>query len=187
MKKVWLFIGRLNPPHLGHISVINSSLKNEDITVILLGSSNVSDSKNPLSYEDRKDMLSSYFFDYINNNKLLIDHIPDYPSDKNWVIQIWKKLNNLLWNIEFELTIYAWDMWSDYAISAIKDYQDQLNIKKISYTEISRDKLIIDYSWEKHYLSSTLLRETLIAWKDDFSRLIMWDIMYKKYTELSSK
>jgi cytidyltransferase-like protein len=31
-----LFIGRLNPPHIGHISIINKVLKENDETLILL-------------------------------------------------------------------------------------------------------------------------------------------------------
>ena len=53
-----LFVGRFQPFHLGHLSVIKDILKENDKIIIVIGSAQESRTKkNPFSTEERKEMI----------------------------------------------------------------------------------------------------------------------------------
>jgi bifunctional NMN adenylyltransferase/nudix hydrolase len=55
-----VFLGRFNPIHLGHLSIIDDALDQADRLVILLGSDNAARNiKNPWTSEERKQMILS--------------------------------------------------------------------------------------------------------------------------------
>ena len=103
MKKLWLFIGRMNPPHKGHITVIEKALTENDKVCILLWCNWVIDQSNPLTFQQREILLNKYFWD---NKNLEIDIIKDTKTDLEWVQNIASSIQNF-WNIE--LNIYWWD------------------------------------------------------------------------------
>jgi cytidyltransferase-like protein len=56
--RVGVFIGRMQPPHAGHISVIKKMIKENDEVIILFGSSlSVRDFKNPFTWRERATMV----------------------------------------------------------------------------------------------------------------------------------
>ena len=61
------FIGRMEPPHIAHIKVIEEGLRNCDFMLILLGSANEARStRNPFTTAERIEMLSKAFNYNIN-------------------------------------------------------------------------------------------------------------------------
>lgn len=88
-----VYIGRFQPFHNGHQSVIESSLDIADNTLILVGSSNASSSpKNPWSFEERKEMidLSLRNSDIIDSTiRTNIVPINDFTYEENkWIAQV---------------------------------------------------------------------------------------------------
>lgn len=158
MQKVWIFIGRLNPPHLWHITTIDKSLNENDLTIVFLWSTNILDKKNPLSFEERKYLLEKYF-----NNNIVINWIEDIPDDENWVKSLWNKINNFL-SKENSVKIYAWDFENDYAIEVIKKYEKDLWVNNLVYEEVSRKIITINHLWEEYLISSTLIRKAFKDW-----------------------
>jgi cytidyltransferase-like protein len=76
-------IGRFNPIHIGHMSIIEEMMSKSDISVILVGSSNVSMSKeNPFSFDERKKMLQKIY------PELIILPIPDLGNLNLWVSEV---------------------------------------------------------------------------------------------------
>ncbi|MBI4171067.1 MAG: adenylyltransferase/cytidyltransferase family protein [Candidatus Aenigmarchaeota archaeon] len=59
-KKTALFIGRFQPLHYGHLHAIRRARRKYNV-IVLIGSINKKDEKNPFSYPQRKDMISSLF------------------------------------------------------------------------------------------------------------------------------
>lgn len=57
--KVGLIVGRFQPFHKGHLYLLRKVLKSSDRIIIAIGSSNVSDENNPLSYSTRVRMLKN--------------------------------------------------------------------------------------------------------------------------------
>ena len=80
MKKLWLFIGRMNPPHKWHIAVIEKALSENDKVLILLWDNWIVDESNPLTFEQRVWLLQKYFWD---NSNLEVDIIKDTKTDNN--------------------------------------------------------------------------------------------------------
>ena len=157
MQKIWIFIWRLNPPHIWHIKVIKTSLKDNDKTIIFLWSSNITDKKNPFSYEDRKNFLEKIF----KNKSLIIDFIEDFPSDEIWCKKLWKKIKKYLKNREVKITFYWWDFKNDSAIIAIKYNLKHLWFENIDFFEVYRKNILLP-TWEE--ISSTNLRNHLENW-----------------------
>ena len=119
---LWLFIGRLNPPHIWHIQTIEKALDENDEVIILLWSPINKDENNPLDFNKRKKLLEKVFN---NIEKLKIIELLDNPSDLIWIYNIYKILyenSNWLENINF----YGWDFENDSAYLVLNKYEDKL-------------------------------------------------------------
>lgn len=107
--RVGVFIGRMQPPHAGHISVIKKMIKENDEIVILFGSSlSVRDSKNPFHWRERATMVMTelkahltsvsedyYYFDEsceqykVDNKRVVFYPLRDYPyNNSRWQYQV---------------------------------------------------------------------------------------------------
>ncbi len=71
----------MNPPHIGHIRLIKNALKENSKVILFLGSANVVDEKNPLSFEERKYILETYFKEEIKSGRLVISYVDDVNDD----------------------------------------------------------------------------------------------------------
>lgn len=72
-----VFIGRLQPFHIGHKEVIDRMIMECDSVLILLGSANCERSyRNPWSYKEREEMLRKEY-----GNEVLIEPLNDYLYD----------------------------------------------------------------------------------------------------------
>jgi hypothetical protein len=175
MKKLWLFIGRMNPPHKWHIAVIEKALSENDDALILLWDNWIVDISNPLTFEQRRNLLQKYFWE---NFKLEIGIIQDTKTDLQWVQSIADKIQKF-WNIE--LSIYWWDFENDSAIIAIRQYE-LLLWEKVGYVPVDRFLETVDYNWEEFHISATNLRNALRNWESQFvekfcNKEILEDIM----------
>jgi len=154
-KKIWIFIGRLNPPHLWHISVIEKALQENDYTMLFLWSINICNDKNPFSFEQRKEMLKLYFDD-----KIIIEGLDDFSSDLTWINNLKNKISKHFDIKNIFLNIYGGELEQDYAIKVIKQFENEFCCD-LNFIEIWRKTLSINYKWEKYFISSTKIREAL--------------------------
>ncbi len=84
--KSGLLVGRFQPFHKGHLYLIKKALENVDTLTIGIGSSNISDEKNPFSFEKRKQMLGKVLKEEgIEDKVKKIVGIADDPSDDVWL------------------------------------------------------------------------------------------------------
>ena len=86
-EKIGLYIGRFQPFHNGHASVVDEALIHCQKLVIAVGSSQESRTKkNPFTFEERKKfILRGLFFHQADN--VIIVPVPDreeYSDDSNW-------------------------------------------------------------------------------------------------------
>lgn len=152
-----LYIGRLNPPHIWHIGIIEKALKENQKTIILLWSHTFQDEKNPLNFEQRKNILKKKFW---NNKKLIILELIDDESDLVWIYAIYKYLYEKWDNIK-NINFYVGDMQNDSAYLVLKENEKILSDYNINYINIYREKSYIKYKWEKYDISATNLRKAL--------------------------
>ena len=155
---IWILIWRLNPPHIWHMRILDESLKDNSKTLLFLWSSNIDDDNNPYSYVKRKEFINILYWD---NKDLVIDNIDDFPSDKDWVLNLKLKINKYLLDKNTKIIIYGWDFQNDYALIILKKYIDFIWFKNISFKEISRKEITIIHDNKEIEISSTKVRETI--------------------------
>lgn len=85
-----IVIGRFQPLHVGHCSVIESAIEKSGHTLVMVGSSNGSISiQNPWSVEDRIEMIERTFSQKIELGELSCTGIPDSPyREGSWVARV---------------------------------------------------------------------------------------------------
>ncbi|MEK7186517.1 MAG: adenylyltransferase/cytidyltransferase family protein [Patescibacteria group bacterium] len=89
--KIGLVIGRFQPFHKGHLYLIKKALKEADKIIVAIGSSNISDENNPLSYKTRIKMLKKVIVrEKLVNKVIKIIPSPDDPSDDIWLAKLLK-------------------------------------------------------------------------------------------------
>lgn len=173
MKKLGLFIGRMNPPHKWHIAVIEKALSENEEVLILLWDNWIIDESNPLSFEQRKKLLAHFFSPLVRGRCpedrgsvkcLNIDFIKDTKTDLEWVQNIASSIQKY-WNIE--LNIYWGDFQNDSAILAMKQYE-LLLWGKVNYISVDRFLETVEYNWEDFHISATNLRNALRNWNREF-------------------
>lgn len=91
-----VFVGRFQPFHNGHKTVIDKALEHADEVVVVVGSSFAARStKNPFTFEERKAMIEAVYGDQFNyagpqgcfkTSRVKVVPVMDYPYDDNaWV------------------------------------------------------------------------------------------------------
>ena len=87
MKKVGVFLARLQPIHNGHLALIQKMIEENDECLILIGSSDKINARNPIPGTYRRDLLYSalkennYMSEYIDSNKLKVVLLSDLTSE----------------------------------------------------------------------------------------------------------
>lgn len=115
-----VFIGRFQPFHVGHESVIRFALEKAHQVVILIGSENEARSiKNPWTFEEREHMISSLFKFEISTDRIVIGGIGNHGSDDRWASDVRAEVAYLLRQDELGtakvgITGYAKDKSSEY-------------------------------------------------------------------------
>lgn len=90
MKKTALFIGRFQPLHKGHLSVIKKILKENDRIIIAIGSAENTDPQtNPFTAGQRIQMIDETLkAERISPSKYLIIPVRDINNNEKWVNHI---------------------------------------------------------------------------------------------------
>lgn len=96
---VAVFIGRFQPLHIGHCTVIRAALQSAQYVVVVVGSSfaprNI---RNMFTFEERKQMIAAEFPDQIGT-RLIVIGIADYPyNDQKWIAAV----NDAVYNKAFD-------------------------------------------------------------------------------------
>lgn len=92
-----LYIGRFQPFHLGHLDYIRHILKKHTKIIIIVGSTNKCDDKNPYGFEIRKRMISESLIEAgIKKSAFTIKYVPDYPGEDNrWYESIMQLVDDI--------------------------------------------------------------------------------------------
>jgi bifunctional NMN adenylyltransferase/nudix hydrolase len=156
MKKLGVIIGRFQSHdlHSGHKHLINYSHNENDHTLILIGVSEFQyTEKNPLSYENRKWMISSYFNELTDfpPSRFTIDFINDNPCDFQWSKNVDDKISSISHMTYYthhrfgEITMYCSrdgfnsSYHGKYKVKEINPYEEFHQITREFYTPCSSD------------------------------------------------
>ncbi|HDD42843.1 MAG: nicotinamide-nucleotide adenylyltransferase [Thaumarchaeota archaeon] len=85
-----LFVGRFQPPHLGHIHAIRSALEDCDELIIVIGSAQYSHTlENPFTAGERIEMIREALAEEkIDLKRILLIPVPDVGEHSIWVSRV---------------------------------------------------------------------------------------------------
>lgn len=91
---ITVYIGRFSPFHNGHAHVLRRALESSKLVIVLVGSSGQArNTKNPLTFDERHDMIQSWYAseDIDQAGALRVLPIRDYPyNDALWIRNVQK-------------------------------------------------------------------------------------------------
>lgn len=89
--KIGYTIGRFNPLHLGHKFMLDEMVNDNDFTIILVGSANLSrTNKNPLTYSERAHLLT-----HLYPNTIVLP-LNDFNNEVDWINEVDKKIKECI-------------------------------------------------------------------------------------------
>ena len=155
--KTGFYIGRFQPLHYGHINIIEKGLREMDEFIVIIGSINKSDHKNPLSFETRKKSIEQQF----NTSKLKVLGLKDYDAD-TWFI----KLEELLYK-STKNTLYMYYCIKNDDIYT-KQYIDEMKMK----LNIKHYIFVSEYTLNDDIINSTDIRNKITSFVEDIQKYI---------------
>lgn len=142
---VGLTIMRLQPLHKGHQKIIDIMLDENKKVILMIGSIDVSDDKNPYSYEERLSMVQSVYGNEIKTKKLFIGGLKDIHNRPKWADYVTQQL-------PFRADNYYCGQEQDGELFQEKGYiikSFNRNILPISGTQIRQKIKNGDISWQQ--------------------------------------
>lgn len=140
-----LLIGRLQPLHKGHISVIKETLKEVDELIIGIGSADQSHTNsNPFTSGERVLMLSKALRDYnIDSDRYYIIPLEDIKCNSLWVGHV--KMLTPPFEKVYSGNSLVKQLFREYGVEVVQP--PLFNRKEYSGTEIRR-RMLNDEEWE---------------------------------------
>jgi bifunctional NMN adenylyltransferase/nudix hydrolase len=91
-----VFIGRFQPPHLGHMAVIREALRRARQVIVLVGSAWQARSlRNPWRFEERQQMLRSAFDEQDNARLEIVPLLDALYNNDVWVRDVQRKVRDI--------------------------------------------------------------------------------------------
>ena len=140
-----LTIMRLQPLHNGHKKIIDTMLQENNQVILLIGSINKKDNKNPYSFEKRLKMVKKIYSDAIHSKKLIVRGIKDINNPPKWVDYV-KDTVHCPFDIYYCGNGQDGDLFQK---KGIKIKQFDRNILPISGTLIRKKIQLHDLSWKQ--------------------------------------
>lgn len=172
---LWIFIGRLNPPHIWHIEILQKSLRENQKTLLLLWTPKSLDTNNPLDFSTRKSLIYTVF----SKNDIIVEELKDNPSDEKWVENIIQIIKNAAPKIKV-LHFYFWDLENDSAYRALQQYLHLFSEFDINFIEQSRKHSFVIENEQKLQISATNLRTALKNKDYDLAKKITKKEIFEK-------
>ena len=184
---LWIYIWRLNPPHIWHIRIIKKALRENWKLMIFLWSANKVCEKNPFSASERLFFLNFYFKQEIANWTLIISTLDDVWDFEKWTSNLWIKIWKEYPDFKWKVNIYWGNLEEDKAIAAINEFEEKLELENVEYREIEREDFFLTHNWKKVEISGTSVRKSLEDWNFELAKKLMsqeiWDLVIHKRKE----
>jgi cytidyltransferase-like protein len=116
-KRVGLYIGRFQPLHNGHMDIIKKGLEECDIFIVIIGSINKNDDKNPFTFIERECFVQNAVRDFKLDKKKLqiyglkdsdeLDPLEGVIRSELWYYHLRNIINNAILQINRNLYLYG--------------------------------------------------------------------------------
>ncbi len=80
-----LAVMRLQPLHNMHKHIIDTMLKENDCVILVIGSMNTIDERNPFTFTDRLNMVKAVYHSEIESGHLVVKGVADIHNPPKWV------------------------------------------------------------------------------------------------------
>jgi len=167
--KYGVIIGRFQPFHKGHEYIVRSIIEKGYKPIIMIGSPNVKNEKNPLSFEKRKELIEMIFDDVI------IEPLEDNANWDIWyedILRILKKYTNDLNEVTFFIHIKPND--KDSFTFKDKEY------KNVHYVKIFEDEDFEVINLDKFTNKNKYIHATDIRKNENYAKEHLDKKIYKK-------
>jgi len=182
MSKVAIYIGRFQPFHLGHVSVIRSALGTYDHLIVLVGSSGRSrDIKNPFTFSEREGMILRYLNDISVRNRVVVGRLRDYPyNDNQWIRHVQETVNILstkFWG-DHEFYLVGTDRdESTWYLKVFPQWKSDLSNPVIDVSGTDVRKILFENSTEYEYKVPQVTKNFI----DDFRSSKTYNLLCEEY------
>lgn len=143
---------RTQPPHIGHISLLEAAAAEAEHVVIGIGSANKHDALNPYTANERQQMLEKSLHDVGVTNYSFV-HLDDCEKDEDWVAQVRQKVG-----LDTKTAIVSGNPWvaDIFAEQTVLKPQDLLGqLIPISGTELRKMIVTNDPRWQTYAATGT--------------------------------
>lgn len=177
MKKVGVFLARMQPVHNAHLFLVHKALEENDKVLIVLGSENKVDMlRNPYDISLREEMLRECLTDE-DNKKLEIVTLPDWSMESD-------KENDKTWGRYFYYNVVSRIFQKRFSIyysddpKILDDWFNDTEVREfITYRNFERSKLF-------EGLSSTKIRDAFINDDIDYIKEYCPESVQKRFDYL---
>ncbi len=159
-QEIGIVIGRMNPPHIGHLYLIEEALSRSDYVIIVFGSADQPPTpKNPFSVGERNVLLMQMCKDRnLDTSRLILTYARDFLySDIEWINSVKRQVNhcvmsnpNIKKNWQYTLYGYEKDESSEY----LRWFRDFWKYHQIDKPYVDSQGTIV---------SSTRIREAMFS------------------------
>ena len=159
---------RTQPPHIGHISMLEAACGSAREVIIGIGSANKYDAKNPYTAEERELMLRKSLADKDFHNYRFI-HVPDFEDDNDWVRYV-----SLAANIDKNTKILSGNDWVQqiFKENEVLKPRDLIRGAMVEISATRLRELIVhdDPEWKNYAATGTLHYFDKFGGKDRIAR-----------------
>lgn len=169
-KSIGVVLCRFQPMHLGHLHLIKHAVDNNDIVVVIIGSADKINERNPIRLDLRDEIVTRIINEEIEEERLediLISHLDDYTDESDnsfaWGDHLYKHIRD---NIAYQ------EGWEEYLDAPINiHYSDNIEIIKQWFKpEIPINVVHFDRESIHEGVSSTKIRKMITDWDEvDYS------------------
>ncbi len=162
MKKVGVFLSRMQPLHNAHLWMIENALKENDEILVIIGSANkCGQERNPFPIDLRKEIVSKSIEEYFENqkNRIKIIALPDWSSEENDHEKEWGRL--IYYNIVGNMEVKEFSYYCSEEPEKIKGWFEDEIRDRINFRFFSRDN-------QFNGLSATKIREAILNEDEEY-------------------
>ncbi len=124
-----LYIGRFQPLHKGHVYALKKLFQKYRKVIIMVGSTNKKDEKNPFCFGERKSMINAALKEFGHRYRII--GMPDTDNDERWKNAVIKKAR-------FDAVVTG-NQWTTRCFAGYKVIRpEMLNPRKYSATKIRK-------------------------------------------------